>query len=41
MPTILSIFARCSVALWKLRRFDERYPAHHTAVETEPDPASA
>ncbi|MET8405199.1 HoxN/HupN/NixA family nickel/cobalt transporter [Streptomyces sp900116325] len=30
-----------AVALWKARRFDERYPAHRTVVEAEPDLASA
>lgn len=30
-----------AVTLWKLRRFDERCPAHRTAVEAEPDSAPA
>lgn len=30
-----------AVTLWKVRLFDERYPAHRTAVEAEPDSASA
>ncbi|MEU0042744.1 HoxN/HupN/NixA family nickel/cobalt transporter [Streptomyces werraensis] len=30
-----------AVALWKLRRYDQRYPVHRTAVKTEPDPTSS